>query len=90
MGFFDLQRVPESEVMDDAREVQAYSSAAAQRHLDRIDDTFVALALRLVQGLDQGAALGHRNRPRSNCSETRPPPPVVVIHWRRPFPGHDR
>jgi ubiquinone/menaquinone biosynthesis C-methylase UbiE len=57
MGFFDLPRIPESEVMDDAREVQAYSSAAAQRHLDQIDDTFVAHALRLVQNVEKGTAL---------------------------------
>lgn len=57
MGFFDLCRVPEPEVMDDAKEVQAYSSAAAQRHLDKIDDTFVDRALRLLKGRERGCAL---------------------------------
>jgi ubiquinone/menaquinone biosynthesis C-methylase UbiE len=56
MSFLDLQRVPESEVMD-AEEVEAYSSAAAQAHLDKIDDTFVEHALRLVKNRKQGRAL---------------------------------
>ena len=41
--------------MDDAAEVEAYASAAAQEYLDRIDDTFVAHALRL--GLCGGRVL---------------------------------
>jgi ubiquinone/menaquinone biosynthesis C-methylase UbiE len=45
-----LPRVPEPEVMDDSAEVEAYASAAAQAHLDKIDDTFVAHALRLLPG----------------------------------------
>lgn len=57
MRFLDLPRVPEPEVMDDAAEVQAYSSAATQHHLDKIDDTFVAHALRLLNGRKQGRAL---------------------------------
>jgi ubiquinone/menaquinone biosynthesis C-methylase UbiE len=57
MRFFDLPRVPEPEVMDDDAEVQAYSSAATQDHLDKIDDTFVAHALRLVNGRERGRAI---------------------------------
>jgi ubiquinone/menaquinone biosynthesis C-methylase UbiE len=57
MSFLDLPRVPEPEVMDDTEEVQAYSSAAAQRHLDEIDDTFVEHALRLVNGPERGSAI---------------------------------
>lgn len=53
MSWFDLPRVPEPEVMDDASEVQAYSSAAAETYLSEIDDSFVEHALRLV-----GAARG--------------------------------
>jgi ubiquinone/menaquinone biosynthesis C-methylase UbiE len=45
-----LPRVPESEVMDDSGEVEAYSSAAAQAYLNRIDDTFVGHAVRLLGG----------------------------------------
>jgi ubiquinone/menaquinone biosynthesis C-methylase UbiE len=45
-----LQRVPEPEVMDDAGEVEAYSSAAAQEYLEGIDDTFVVHALKLLRG----------------------------------------
>ncbi len=43
--------------MDDSGEVEAYSSAAAQAHLDSIDNTFVEHALRLVRGCEQGRAL---------------------------------
>lgn len=48
MSWFDLPRVPEPEVMDDASEVEAYSSAAAEAYLNEIDDTFVEHALRLI------------------------------------------
>lgn len=57
MSLFDLPRVPEPEVMNDSGEVEAYSSAAAQAHLDRIDDTFVVHALRLLAPRDRGQAL---------------------------------
>jgi len=39
-------RVLEVEVMDDAVEVKAYLDGVATAHLDRMDDTFVAAALR--------------------------------------------
>jgi len=48
MSWLDLPRIPEPEVMDDSREVQAYSSASAQEYLGKIDDSFVEHALRLV------------------------------------------
>jgi ubiquinone/menaquinone biosynthesis C-methylase UbiE len=48
MGWLDLPRVPEPEVMDESGEVEAYSSAAAQAYLSKIDDTFVTHARRLV------------------------------------------
>src|ERR1700676_723137 len=51
MSWLDLPRVPEPEVMDDAGEVQAYSSAAAQEYLGKIDDTFVEHAVRLAGGV---------------------------------------
>ena len=57
MSLFDLRRVPETEVMDDSAEVEAYSSAAAQEFLDRIDDTFADHALRLLRGQKRGRAL---------------------------------
>ena len=50
MKWLDLPRVPEAEVMDDSREVEAYSSAAAMAYLGKIDDTFVAHAERLLRG----------------------------------------
>jgi ubiquinone/menaquinone biosynthesis C-methylase UbiE len=55
--FFELARVPEPESMDDAVEVEAYASAAAQAHLDAIDDTFVAHAQLLLRGRERGRAL---------------------------------
>jgi len=48
MGWLDLPRIPEREVMDESGEVEAYSSAAAQSYLSEIDDTFVAHARRLI------------------------------------------
>jgi len=56
-GIFDLPRVPELEVMDDAEEVDAYASAAAQAWLDKIDDSFVEHAINLVKGRPRGRAL---------------------------------
>ena len=57
MSRLDLPRVPEPEVMDDSDEVEAYTSAAAQAYLDKIDDTFVEHAVRLVAGCATGRAL---------------------------------
>ena len=54
--WLDLPRVPEPEVMEDSGEVEAYSSAAAQAYLNKIDDTFVEHAERLLGGrLSRGA-----------------------------------
>lgn len=68
MGWLDLPRVPEPEVMDASGEVEAYSSAAAQSYLSKIDDTFVIHAMRLLarriatgppgQALDIGSGPG--------------------------------
>lgn len=57
MSWLDLPRIPEAEVMDDSDEVEAYASAAAQAYLDKIDDTFVEHATRLVAGRETGRAL---------------------------------
>jgi ubiquinone/menaquinone biosynthesis C-methylase UbiE len=57
MHWLDLPRVPEPEVMDDSGEVEAYASAAAQKHLDQIDDTFVEQAIQLLRGRQSGRAL---------------------------------
>jgi ubiquinone/menaquinone biosynthesis C-methylase UbiE len=54
--YLDLPRVPEPEVMDDSSEVQAYSSAAAEAYLGKIDDSFVEHALRLIDSV-RGYAL---------------------------------
>jgi ubiquinone/menaquinone biosynthesis C-methylase UbiE len=56
-SLFVLPRVPEPEAIDDSGEVEAYASAAAQSHLDAIDDTFVAHAQLLLKGRERGRAL---------------------------------
>jgi ubiquinone/menaquinone biosynthesis C-methylase UbiE len=55
--FFELPRTPEPEAMEDAGEAEAYASAAAQTHLDAMDDTFVAHAQLLLKGRERGRAL---------------------------------
>jgi ubiquinone/menaquinone biosynthesis C-methylase UbiE len=57
MSLFTLSRVPEPDVMDDSAEVEAYASAASQEYLNRLDDTFVEHALRLLHGRERGRAL---------------------------------
>ena len=56
-NFLALERTPEPEVMDEAGEVDAYASAAGQKHLDKLDDTFVDQAIGLLKGKERGAAL---------------------------------
>src|SRR5689334_10631972 len=46
-----LPRVPEPEEMDSSDEVEVYNSAAAEAHLERIDNTFVEHVLRLLPSL---------------------------------------
>src|SRR5579862_4387269 len=58
MGWLDLPRVPEPEVMDEAGEVQAYSSAAAQAYLSTIDESFVEHALRVVANMRAASVAG--------------------------------
>jgi ubiquinone/menaquinone biosynthesis C-methylase UbiE len=76
MAFLDFPRVPEPEVMDDSGEVEAYASAAAQAHLDRIDNTLIEHAVRLVQGCGQGRAL-----------DVGTGPGQIVIKLARRLPG---
>ena len=54
---FESVRHPEPEVMHDSGEVEAYSSAAAQAYLNKVDDTFVTHVLRLVNRRERGRAL---------------------------------
>jgi ubiquinone/menaquinone biosynthesis C-methylase UbiE len=76
MALFDLPRVPEPEVMDDSGEVEAYSSAAAQDHLNAIDDTFVEHAVRLLKRSEHGRALDIGTGPGQ-----------IVIKLARRLPG---
>lgn len=54
-SWFQLERIPEPEVMDDREGVEAYSNSASQAYLERIDRTFVDHALSL--GVTRGHAL---------------------------------
>jgi ubiquinone/menaquinone biosynthesis C-methylase UbiE len=75
-----LPRVPEPEVMDDSGEVEAYSSAAAQAHLNKIDDTFVDHAARLVHAQ---ALRGKRGRALDiGCG-----PGQIVLKLAQRLPG---
>jgi ubiquinone/menaquinone biosynthesis C-methylase UbiE len=60
--WFFLPRVPEPEVMESNEEAEAYSSAAAQTHLDLLDNTFVdhvvSLGVRSGVALDIGTGPG--------------------------------
>lgn len=58
MSFWESPRIPEPEVMDEAAEVGAYASAAAQAHLDKIDNSFVEHVLRLGAGHGDALDIG--------------------------------
>jgi ubiquinone/menaquinone biosynthesis C-methylase UbiE len=47
MNWFTLPRTPEPEVMESADEAEVYASAAAQRHLNAIDNTLIDHMARL-------------------------------------------
>ncbi|MGH9397128.1 MAG: class I SAM-dependent methyltransferase [Terriglobia bacterium] len=55
MTLFSLARKPEPEVMDELDGVEAYASAAAQAHLNTLDNTFVDQVVSL--GVEEGMAL---------------------------------
>jgi SAM-dependent methyltransferase len=59
MSWLELQRKPEPEVMSGEDEVSAYASAAGQRHLDALDNTFVdqVLSLGSTEGMLDGLLL---------------------------------
>lgn len=58
LKLFQTERVPEPEVMDEAGEVEAYTSAAAQVYLEQIDRTFVEHVRRLFASQEpRGLAL---------------------------------
>jgi ubiquinone/menaquinone biosynthesis C-methylase UbiE len=50
MSWLSLERKPEREVMSDEEAVSAYDSAAAQKHLDAIDNTLVEQVLSMAPG----------------------------------------
>jgi ubiquinone/menaquinone biosynthesis C-methylase UbiE len=56
-SWFHLARVPEPEVMDESIEVEAYASAAAEEHLQAIDQTLVEHVARLFPGEPSGDVL---------------------------------
>ncbi len=79
--------------MDECGEVEAYSSAAAQSYLSKIDDTFVAHARRLVSariaagvagtGLDIGTGPG-QIAPQTGCATSR-----LAVRRRGSLAEHD-
>jgi len=56
MSWLQMERKPEPEVMGSEDEVSAYASAAGQKHLDAMDNTFVDQVLSL--GAPEGNASG--------------------------------
>lgn len=56
MDWLTLPRTPEPEVMGDADEVEAYSSAAAQQYLDAIDNTLVEQVISVASVNGNGCA----------------------------------
>jgi ubiquinone/menaquinone biosynthesis C-methylase UbiE len=84
MSIFTLPRVPECEVMDEAGQVQAYSAAATQIHLDKIDNTFVDHAMRLLDSRKSGSAIDIGSGPGQIVLKLA----ERLTHWR--FVGVDR
>lgn len=56
MNWLEMERRPEPELMDAKDEVCAYASAASQRHLDDLDNSFVSQAI--AKGSRHGALTG--------------------------------
>jgi ubiquinone/menaquinone biosynthesis C-methylase UbiE len=78
--WLNLPRVPEPEVMDDSGEVEAYSSAAAQAYLEKIDDTFVDHAVRLLRARTSGGRPG-------NALDIGCGPGQIVLKLAQRLPG---
>jgi ubiquinone/menaquinone biosynthesis C-methylase UbiE len=83
-----LPRVPEPEVMDDSGEVEAYSSAAAQAYLNKIDDTFVEHAVRLLRARgSRGETGGALRGERGNALDIGCGPGQIVLKLAQRLPG---
>jgi len=73
-----LERIPEPEVMDEREQVEAYSSAAAQAYLEKIDRSFVKRVARLFPA---------RREPRGIALDVGCGPGQITIMMARRWPG---
>lgn len=85
--WWHLPRVPEPEVMDDSDEVEAYSSAAAQAYLNRIDDTFVDHAVHLLGPRGSGETGGAARGGCGNALDIGCGPGQIVLKLAHRLPG---
>lgn len=80
MKLLQMPRVPEPELMDEAAEVEAYASAAAQAYLEAIDRTFVQHLARLFPSPEPYAV-------RGTLLDVGCGPGQIVIKMARRWPG---
>lgn len=78
MGFLDLPRVPEPEIMAEEEAAEAYASAIALKHLEALDDEFVERALGL--GVDSGIVLDLGTGPGQIPIKLALRNPSLIIH----------
>jgi len=78
MGFLDISRIPEPEVMAAEEEAEAYASATALRHLEALDDSFVDQVLTL--GVEKGMVLDLGTGPGQIPIKLAMRNPSLIIH----------
>ena len=78
MGFLEVSRVPEPEIMAAEEEAEAYASATALRHLEALDDSFVDQALQL--GVERGMVLDLGTGPGQIPIKLAVRNPSLIIH----------
>jgi ubiquinone/menaquinone biosynthesis C-methylase UbiE len=78
MGFLDIPRIPEPEIMAAEEEAEAYASATALRHLEALDDSFVDQALQL--GVETGMVLDLGTGPGQIPIKLALRNPSLIIH----------